>query len=181
MIPSAISPIVPPVAPKFQPKIYWIWTTGGPDTPHFPIQGKERAVEESSWESKALEPFLDSIVDAKMSRIIFDPHFDERVGIRSVWEYLKLNPKVETKIIVGKRDVFTELSSWKLSQDNSLAKYVQIKYSDLDFHDRFAVIDFELWHFGSTVGGAYPKFGAVTRGWSGEEFREVFETIWRKL
>jgi hypothetical protein len=77
-------------------------------------------------------------------------------------------------------NVFRELSDWKASQDQSLAKCVQIKYSNLDFHDRFAVIDYELWHFGSTVGGAHPKFGAVTRGWDGEEFRKVFNTIWGK-
>lgn len=180
MIPSTVSPIIPPSAPKFQNKIYWIWTTDGSATPNFPIQGRDRAVESSSWEPRPLQPFLDSIAEAKISRIIFDPHFDERVGIRSIWGYVRLNPDVDTKIIVGKERVFRELSNWKASQDQSLAKCVQIKYSNLDFHDRFAVIDFELWHFGSTVGGAYPKFGAVTRGWDGEEFRKVFNAIWGK-
>ena len=180
MIPTTISPTIPPEAPQLPKKIYWIWTSGGPDTPHFPIQGKERAVEENSWTPKALQPFLDSIAEAKISRIIFDPHFDERVGIRSIWEYVRLNPDVDTKIIVGKESVFRELSYWKASQDQSLAKCVQIKYSDLGFHDRFAVIDHELWHFGSTVGGAHPTFGAVTRGWDGMKFREVFEKIWKK-
>ena len=180
MIPSVVSPILPPTAPQFRNKIYWLWTKGGSDTPHYPLPGRERAVEENSWKPKALQPFLDSIAEAKISRLIFDPHFDERVGIWSIWEYLQFNPDVETKIIVGKESVFREISSWKSTQDQSLVKYVHVKYSDLDFHDRFAVMDFELWHFGSTVGGAYPKFGAVTRGWDGAEFRKVFETIWKK-
>ncbi len=180
MIPSVVSPILPQAVPQFQNKIYWLWTTGGSDTPHFPLQGKEHAVEVNSWKPNALQPFLNSIAEAKISRIILDPYFDERVGILSIWEYLQFNPDVETKIIVGKEDVFREISSWKKAQDPSLMKYFHVKYSDLDFHDRFAVIDFELWHFGSTVGGAYPKFGAATRGWDGTMFRQVFDCIWRK-
>lgn len=32
-------------------------------------------------------------------------------------------------------------------------------------HDRFAVLDEELWHFGATVGGLHHGVNAVTRGW----------------
>ncbi len=32
-------------------------------------------------------------------------------------------------------------------------------------HDRFAIIDDELWHFGATVGGLHNQVNAATRGW----------------
>lgn len=32
-------------------------------------------------------------------------------------------------------------------------------------HDRFAVVDGELWHFGATVGGTHPGVTAASRGW----------------
>ncbi|MBU9454720.1 hypothetical protein [Burkholderia multivorans] len=32
-------------------------------------------------------------------------------------------------------------------------------------HDRFAIVDNELWHFGATVGGLHHLVNAATRGW----------------
>lgn len=48
-------------------------------------------------------------------------------------------------------------------------------------HDRFAVIDDELWHFGATVGGLHQDVSAASRGWHVEEHRaiEFFELAWK--
>lgn len=47
-------------------------------------------------------------------------------------------------------------------------------------HDRFAIIDNELWHFGATVGGLHSAVNAATRGWSAEEHDAVrfFNDAW---
>lgn len=47
-------------------------------------------------------------------------------------------------------------------------------------HDRFAVLDDELWHFGATVGGSHPALSACSRGWSDEDvgFSVLFDQIW---
>jgi hypothetical protein len=47
-------------------------------------------------------------------------------------------------------------------------------------HDRFAVIDSELWHFGATVGGFHHKVNAASRGWSASDHRavEFFDRAW---
>lgn len=47
-------------------------------------------------------------------------------------------------------------------------------------HDRFAVIDDELWHFGATVGGLHSKVSAATRGWSAIDHHAVafFDQAW---
>lgn len=50
-------------------------------------------------------------------------------------------------------------------------------------HDRFAIIDDELWHCGANVGGTYHKLNAYSRGWCAHETKaiEYFERIWDRL
>lgn len=47
-------------------------------------------------------------------------------------------------------------------------------------HDRFAIIDNELWHFGATVGGLHNLVNAATRGWNAEVHHAVrfFNDAW---
>lgn len=47
-------------------------------------------------------------------------------------------------------------------------------------HDRFAIIDDELWHFGATVGGFHCQVSAATRGWRASDHgaEEFFELAW---
>lgn len=47
-------------------------------------------------------------------------------------------------------------------------------------HDRYAIIDNELWHFGATVGGLHSLVNAVTRGWDAEAHEAVrfFNDAW---
>lgn len=49
-------------------------------------------------------------------------------------------------------------------------------------HDRFAVVDRELWHFGATVGGTHCGVTAASRGWSVEstDARRFFNELWRQ-
>ncbi|MNG78220.1 hypothetical protein D3C79_367870 [compost metagenome] len=54
---------------------------------------------------------------------------------------------------------------------------------DLNFiHDRFAIVDNELWHFGGTVGGYQKNVSAVSRGWCARETGaiEFFRLAWIK-
>ncbi|MFF7109342.1 hypothetical protein [Pseudomonas sichuanensis] len=48
-------------------------------------------------------------------------------------------------------------------------------------HDRFAIIDNELWHFGATVGGFHRDVNAASRGWNAETHDAVqfFDTVWK--
>lgn len=47
-------------------------------------------------------------------------------------------------------------------------------------HDRFAIIDDELWHFGGTVGGFHASVSAASRGWRASDHGAVdfFEMAW---
>jgi len=47
-------------------------------------------------------------------------------------------------------------------------------------HDRFAIVDDELWHFGGTAGGFHASVSAASRGWSAVEHGAIkfFEMAW---
>lgn len=61
---------------------------------------------------------------------------------------------------------------------------IQVRFTlarNFDYvHDRFAIIDDELWHFGATVGGLHHQVNAATRGWPAEQHHAdlFFETAW---
>jgi hypothetical protein len=48
-------------------------------------------------------------------------------------------------------------------------------------HDRFAIIDNELWHFGATVGGLHSLVNAATRGWDADahDAMRFFDDAWK--
>jgi len=62
---------------------------------------------------------------------------------------------------------------WKIGLSNEKYPYL---------HDRFAIVDQELWHFGATVGGGHPSLNAVSRGWDAEKTGAIafFENVWNK-
>ena len=47
-------------------------------------------------------------------------------------------------------------------------------------HDRFAIVDDELWHWGANVGGTHHEVNAFSRGWSAARTNahEFFNTLW---
>lgn len=54
------------------------------------------------------------------------------------------------------------------------------KYSFPFLHDRFAIVDDDLWHFGSTVGGGHPGLTAASGPWPASDTRavEFFDECW---
>lgn len=50
-------------------------------------------------------------------------------------------------------------------------------------HDRFAIVDGELWHFGATVGGGHSSLTAATRGWCAVQTgaADFFKRVWIRL
>ena len=90
---------------------------------------------------------------------------------------------------VVERDMASQFSEQK-KKINNHRRYqvpitIEVKYTlNRSFpyvHDRFAIVDDELWHFGATVGGLHPDVSAASRGWSAREHRavEFFEMAWQ--
>jgi hypothetical protein len=129
------------------------------------------------WEPPSLEAFLEAIADTKQSVLILDPFFDLRGGLLAIWDFLAYSKATEIKILTPRQECNDGIREWLKEKESSLP--IDIRKTTLDFHDRFAALDGELWHFGSTVGGAYPMFSAATRGWPAADFRTVFASLWR--
>ena len=76
-----------------------------------------------------------------------------------------------------------EAINQRASRRAGMAK-IEIRFSlSRDFpyvHDRFAIIDNELWHFGATVGGLHSLVNAATRGWDADAHEAVrfFNDAW---
>lgn len=61
----------------------------------------------------------------------------------------------------------------------SIALYAIPKGPLYEIHDRFAVLDDEIWHFGGTVGGINAQLTAYSRGWmdSDGSFRKYIKSM----
>ncbi|EJM18911.1 hypothetical protein PMI21_01882 [Pseudomonas sp. GM18] len=85
-------------------------------------------------------------------------------------------------------DVFSDLSKEVTDRRGPLYPPLdaQIKFTINKFpyiHDRFAIIDDELWHFGATVGGFHRHVNAASRGWDVNAHKAIdfFEMAWKGL
>ncbi len=71
------------------------------------------------------------------------------------------------------------------AQRSARAAKIEIRFSlNKNFpyvHDRFAIIDNELWHFGATVGGLHNKVNAASRGWDATTHDAIrfFNIAWK--
>ncbi len=68
--------------------------------------------------------------------------------------------------------------------DTPLKVELSFSLKDFDYiHDRFAIIDDELWHFGATVGGFHRDVNAASRGWDADTHKAVqfFEIAWKMV
>ena len=69
-------------------------------------------------------------------------------------------------------------------RSNSRATTIALKfYDDLNYlHDRFAVVDNDLWHFGSDVGATLPSLHATSYGWNAKKLKitDFFEELWQE-
>jgi hypothetical protein len=50
-------------------------------------------------------------------------------------------------------------------------------------HDRFAIVDDQLWHFGATVGGGHGSLTAASGPWPAAPsgFVDLFDRLWQAL
>jgi hypothetical protein len=155
------------------------------------------------------EPFIDfglAIIDAVKHVWIVDEYFlipdtkrdkqDVTCRINTVLEWLHTGIVANDIRILTKRH--TELDKELLNKFQQRASEInahstrrgqeckiEVKTHLTDkccnfIHDRFAIIDDELWHFGGTVGGFHASVSAASRGWRASDHGaiEFFEMIW---
>lgn len=106
---------------------------------------------------------------------VLDPHFDGS-GLAAIWAGLE-QTQANVKILTQAK---AEVDKWLTDESRKLPSGIEVRTCRHAFHDRFAVVDAELWHFGSTVGGGYHVLSAVSRGWSAhaDSLAELFGAWW---
>jgi hypothetical protein len=128
-----------------------------------------------------LTAFVEAVFFALDRVWILDPFFDHQHGLPALFEQdALLESRAHFRVISRERvpkEWLETRANWNLIA--SRLRWRPRAYAW--FHGRFALVDGELWHFGSTVGGAYPGFDAASR-WRDDAlvrtFQEQFESLW---
>lgn len=141
----------------------------------------------------ALDEFEYAIMEAMERLWIIDANFDA-YGVASILEAIKSSTVKQIWILTGAKAQKKYRNDWlsllKKARNDRKAKdhapadiqwkigLSNEKYPYL--HDRFAIVDQELWHFGATVGGGHPSLNAATRGWDAEKTGAIafFKNVW---
>jgi hypothetical protein len=94
-----------------------------------------------------------------------------------------IGTKTEEQIIKDQlNERATKINGLRKSRSTTLAVEVRftLKITFPYVHDRFAIVDNELWHFGATVGGLHNQVNAASRGWHVDDHAAVrfFEMAW---
>ena len=188
--------------PSIPPQLLWPSIAYGPgvishDDPHFPdpdrIYERRRAIE--SGAEGALRSFKEAVTAAAVHVLVLDPHFD-RQGAEILGRALSSTQARDVRLLTGRKHLDEQARSglakmltqscnegrlderqvealWRTSLDSHAFPFL---------HDRFAIVDGGLWHFGATVGGGHPHLTAASGPWSAVECRAVvfFEECWRR-
>ena len=143
----------------------------------------------------ALTTFEDAVGQSQDHILVLDPHFDE-IGVHALAPALEYSNAWDIRLLTGSGDVsdrdrkeLKELLTAYRNMHASGPSATEVRWSSkLDkhcfpyLHDRFAIIDGALWHFGWTVGGGNPGLTAASGPWSAAETRAnpFFEECWRR-
>ena len=138
--------------------------------------------------------FEEAVMQAERHILVLDPHFD-KIGANVLGPALEVSQVRDVRLLTRRSAVAQterEQLRKKLTQYCNMNRVdtsrVDVRWSatlnndSFPFlHDRFAIVDEALWHFGSTVGGGHPGLTAASGPWSANKTRaeEFFEECWR--
>ncbi len=178
-----------------------VWPAPGGCLPHFPGLHDLENYRASYEANDQLVPFLEEIKKAVNRLWIIDKNFlqkkPEQDGIDTICEAVKVSNVKEIKIITmtgghnssTPEDAVKRLKkarrNFRTGQDRlpiGICTKLTKQTSSL-IHDRFAIIDNLLWHFGSDVGGRDTALNAVSLGWDANTTNagSFFLELWNKL
>jgi hypothetical protein len=207
--PPTVVMATPAPAPRVVPELLWpsIVPSGNAagycerDHTKFPeerfIRWRYQLITGTSCEL-GLEALREQMYSATTRLLVLDLFFAE-YGYPFLKDAVGVTEATDIRVVskmasgAGHRDVGTKLRTLDLLRnpqvrDGRPPGKVEWKdrLSDAAFphlHDRFAIVDDELWHFGATVGGGHPNLNAASRGWSVAATRalDFFEEVWRTL
>jgi len=170
--------------------------------PNFPTL-KELEKNSSYEENKQFLPFLEAIRKAEELLWIIDKNFLQKKepsgqnGIDTICEAVAVSNVKDIKIIAmpgGSKSsiVGAEVKRLKDARKRHKSEQERLpiaictnlnKQTSSLIHDRFAIVDNVLWHFGSDVGGRDAALNAVSFGWDADitHAKSFFWELWNKL
>lgn len=194
-------PTKPPRTP-LKTEILWGCERGG--SHHFPRDMETIHARRYSPDPKPLEAFRMAVMNAVDRVWIVDEYFlvpdkgvspDERILTILDWLHPRLVAS-DIRILTKEHDEITEdtlqlfqmrereINAYQTRRPKQCSIQVNTRLTqEFDYiHDRFAIVDDELWHFGATVGGFHASVNAASRGWSAVDSGAIdfFELAWNK-
>jgi hypothetical protein len=179
------------------------------DLSHFPLMPEMMARYHCSY-AGALATFADAVQQANHKVWILDQFFldddDPEVRQRRLQEVISwlttdnfqaTDIRILMKSMSRNGDLAIETNIKNQLSDaeqkiNSKRDYISAQHCQIQvrftlnitfdqLHDRFAIIDNELWHFGATVGGFHKQVSAASRGWDAAALRAdtFFNLAWQ--
>jgi hypothetical protein len=197
-------PALPPKPPRIAlPKdILWGCQSGG--SPHFPRDLATIHQRRYAPDPEPMHAFRDAVMNAAERVWVVDEYFlvpnngaepDARVDSVLAWfpdslaaSDIRILTKEHKQITDDMLNRFEQRAqAINARNPNRPAKCLiqictQLTHKFNFIHDRFAVIDDELWHFGASVGGFHSSVTAASRGWDAVDLGAVafFEMAWDK-
>ena len=191
---DAPSPIEPPhlLWPSFH---YTNQGITSHDRTSFPKESDIRTRYHNENHAFPLAAFQCAVRSAEVRVLVLDPHFDE-VGVAALAPALGNNPHVrDVRLLTGTGDTvlaYREHTRRSLTQSINVdrtqpGELIEVGWrAALDkteypfLHDRFAIVDGTLWHFGSTVGGRSRGLTAASGPWPAADTRAIdfFDECW---
>lgn len=166
-----------PLKPHRAPTLHWINLPPGAPWPKL----RESASPDSPTEP--LEEFETAAWEAERRLWVLDLHFDFWCGLAPIIDALTATPlHFQVRILSGRKER-KEICRGLQQRSRELERKIEFRTLERDVvHDRFALVDDDLWHFGSTVGGGHHLFSAASRGWyeRGFELQQVFDNVWKR-
>jgi hypothetical protein len=135
--------------------------------------------------------FISAIKRASGTLKIVDPYFGlGREDDRSSGHFVvaagldKASKITRIQIITDKASDQDRLEATKLLKSNNerrVIDWISLQGTAIILHDRFAVTDRELWHFGADVGGAHKGLTMSTGAWcaQGTNANNFFDELWK--
>lgn len=184
--------------PSVKPQLLWSSIKYGAgienkDTPFFPKQQNvcERYKAPKNGTVLKLVEFEKAVEKAEICILVLDLHFDAS-GFHALENSIPSSEASDVRLLTGgdikkekREELRIELTQycnlyrvrphrevlWKATLDKHRFPFP---------HDRFAIVDGSLWHFGSTVGGGHPGLTAASGPWSatGTHAKKFFDECW---
>ena len=197
-----VTPGSPLPVPAKPPRLLWPSVTYGRgldsfDVAHFPASDRvyERYCAIEPGIDRGLRAFEQAVTESAFHVLVLDPHFD-RQGAEILGGALLFSQAQDVRLLTGRGDLpeqerkgLANMLTERCNEGRLDNLQVEARWSatldkhDFPFlHDRFAIVDGALWHFGATVGGGYRGLTAASGPWPAEKSRAIifFEECWRQ-